>query len=57
MPVTIQDNEVSLWRKIASAWYDIAIDEGVTGLTPPSVNDNKTTLMKKVAYYTAQLAS
>jgi hypothetical protein len=53
---SINDNDVSLWLQIADSWYSFAIGEGVTGLNPPSVRDNKFTLMKKVAYYTASLA-
>lgn len=54
---SVNDNDVSLWRQIAAKWYDLAVLEGISGLTPPSVNDNKVTLLKKVAYYTARIAS
>jgi len=37
--------------------YDEAIARGITGLTPPSLNDRELDLIKKVTYYTAALAN
>jgi hypothetical protein len=54
---TVHDNGPSLWLKIASNFYDLAVGEGITGLTPPNTYDSTYDLMKKVAYYTARLAS
>lgn len=49
------DNEASLWKKIAWNLYNAALFVGVTGLNPPSWNDNIQDLQKKSAYYTAAL--
>lgn len=47
------DNESSLWKRIAWNFYLYATSEGKTGLNPPNWNDNDSTLIKKVTYYTA----
>ncbi len=53
---SINDRDYDYWRKIAWNFYEIALDEGVSGLEPPSWNDPQATLIKKTAYYTATLA-
>ncbi len=54
---TDKDNRFTLWLKIASNYYDRAISQGLTGLTPPSFNDDIFDLQKKVTYYTAALST
>jgi hypothetical protein len=54
---TVHDNESSLWLKIASNLYDVAIFLGLSGLTPPAVGDNIPTLKRKSAYYSARIAA
>lgn len=49
------DNDPRLWLKIAQNFYEYAVAQGITGLNPPSSNDNQTNLEAKVAYYTAAL--
>lgn len=50
------DREFDLWFKTATNWYDHAITQGLTGFNPPSLNDTKQNLLKKIAYYTARVA-
>ncbi len=50
-----QDDDWSLWKKIATNLYDYALSRGASGLEPPSWNDNQVILQKKVAYYTAAI--
>jgi hypothetical protein len=47
------DNARDLWRKIALNFYDVAIDLGAAGLTPPNWNDSIYDLEKKTAYFSA----
>lgn len=47
------DTDINLWRKIVWNWYSYATNFGVTGLTPPNLNDDEFILMKKAAYITA----
>lgn len=54
--VTQFDTDITLWKKVAINWYDYAINEGVTGLTPPNWNEDKWSLLKKAVYYTARIA-
>ncbi len=48
------DREWNLWFKIASNYYNYALNLGATGLNPPNLNDNKFILMKKTAYFSAR---
>lgn len=50
------DTDWDLWRKAAWNWYNQALEEGATGLTPPRYGDNVYDLMKKCVYYTAFLS-
>lgn len=53
---SINDREFNLWFKIAQNWYEHALGQGASGLTPPNINDPKLILLKKITYYTATLA-
>lgn len=52
----INDSDADLLKKTAWNWYTIALDRGASSLTPPSLNDNRETLLKKICYYTASIA-
>lgn len=54
---SINDNDVNLVKKQAINWYNFAVDQGISGLNPPSWNDDKVELLKKITYYTAALAA
>lgn len=47
------DTDIELWKKAAINWYDFAVNFGVAGLDPINWQDNKDTILKKFAYYTA----
>lgn len=53
---SINDREWNLVQKTAWNFYETAVEAGVSGLNPPSPNDNKEILLKKITYYTAALA-
>lgn len=44
-----------LWFKVANNFYDWAVANGITGLTPPGFGEPYPSLQKKVVYYTAIL--
>lgn len=50
---SINDRDYDLLKKMAWNWYEIVIAQGATDVTPPSWNDDRLTLFKKIAYYTA----
>ncbi len=52
---SINDPRYSLVFKVAQNYYDFAINFGVSGLTPPSLNDTEDTLWKKAVYYSARV--
>lgn len=47
------DSKRDLLFKIANNYYSFALDNGVTGLTPPNWNDSPTDLIRKWCYFTA----
>jgi len=49
------DNKRDFWLRIASNLYDVAITKGVSGLNPPSWNDDSKDLQRKSAYYSAKI--
>lgn len=51
------DREYDLLFKTAVNWYNAGVDQGISGLTPPSLNDTAFDLKKKITYFTARLAS
>lgn len=53
MTASFNDNDANLWKKIAWNFYNYAVNKGISGLNPPSWNDNIDSLIKKSAYYTA----
>lgn len=48
------DTEYNLLFKIAWNLYSYAINFGVTGINPPSMNDTDDVLLKKAAYISAK---
>jgi hypothetical protein len=50
---SVNDTDVNLLRKICWNEYSYATNFGVTGLTPPNLNDDDFILLKKWCYITA----
>lgn len=52
----INDREYDLLKKSAWNLYEFALAQGATDLNPPSWNDNRQDLLKKIAYYSAVIS-
>ncbi len=57
LEASINDSAQQLWFKIAWNFYDWAIDNSISGLTPPRINEPVFSLQKKLVYYSAAIAS